>query len=104
MPSGRWQTTTILVARGDETKVYSGPDDMPAPLRNSLDRALQGELSATIVIADSRGKDEVARMLRELKEAAERRELASNATRRFAWQFALVGMLALLGWAALTIR
>lgn len=77
---------------------------MPAPLRTTLDRALHGELSATIVIADSRGKQEIGKLLQELKEAAARRERASESMRRFAWQCGILGALAILGWAALTLR
>ena len=58
------KTSTIFVSVGKHTKVYRAMEDVPAPLRQKLVESTTGLNSATILIADRRGKQEIDRILR----------------------------------------
>ncbi len=58
------RSSTIFIARGGETRVYRSLDDVPAPLQRELRESTRGVNSATILIADKRGRQELARALR----------------------------------------
>lgn len=58
------KTSTIFVSVGKHTKVYRTMEEVPAPLRQKLIESTTGLNSATILIADRRGKEEIDRILR----------------------------------------
>lgn len=58
------KTSTIFVSVGKQTKVYHSMDEVPARLREKLVESTTGLNSATILIADRRGKEEIDRVLR----------------------------------------
>ena len=58
------KTATIFVSVGKHTKVYHDMEEVPAPLRKKLIESTTGLNSATILIADRRGKQEIDRILR----------------------------------------
>ena len=60
------KTATIFAAVGDKTEVYRSVDDMPAPLRKQLEASTNSLNSATILIADRNGREELVRALRGL--------------------------------------
>ncbi len=57
------KSSTIFVAEGKKTQVFRSLDEMPADLRRRLEKSTNGIHSATILIADRRGRDEIARAL-----------------------------------------
>ena len=57
------KSSTIFIATGDETTVYRSVDDVPLPLRRKLTECTRGINSATILIADKRGREELVRAL-----------------------------------------
>jgi hypothetical protein len=57
------RSSTIFIATGDETRVYRSVDDVPATLRQKLTECTRGINSATILIADKRGREELVRAL-----------------------------------------
>jgi hypothetical protein len=57
------KTSTIFVATDTGTSVYHSMNDIPAAMRRRLQESLQGMHSATILIADKRGRDELIRAL-----------------------------------------
>jgi hypothetical protein len=63
------KSSTIFVAEGRKTKVFRSLDEMPADLRRRLEKSTNGNRSATILIADRRGRDEIARALNGLPAA-----------------------------------
>jgi|SRR5579862_1973686 len=71
--SGVVKTASILISAGDAEGVYRSVDELPEPLRARLTVATQGLNSATILIADKRGREEIARALRKLPQSAQRR-------------------------------
>jgi hypothetical protein len=71
--SGVVKTASILISAGDAEGVYRSVDELPEPLRARFTVATQGLNSATILIADKRGREEIARALRKLPQSAQRR-------------------------------
>lgn len=57
------KTSTIFIAKGGRTRVYQSVDDVPAKLRRQLEESTNGFNSATILIADRRGRAEIVRAL-----------------------------------------
>lgn len=58
------KSSTIFIAAGeDETRVYRSVDDVPVGLRRKLKDSTSGTNSATILIADKRGREELVRAL-----------------------------------------
>ena len=57
------KSSTIFIATGEGTSVYRSMKDIPAPVRRKLQESMQGMHSATILIADKRGRDELVRAL-----------------------------------------
>jgi hypothetical protein len=56
-------STIFIAAGGDETRVYRSVEDVPAALRRKLKDSTSGTNSATILIADKRGREELVRAL-----------------------------------------
>src|SRR3954452_10715006 len=58
------KSSTILIASGnEETKVFHSIDQVPPELRARLQETTRGLNSATILIADKRGREELVRAL-----------------------------------------
>ncbi len=55
------RSSTIFISTGKETRVYRSVDDVPAQLKRKLQETTQGLNSATILIADKRGREELVR-------------------------------------------
>jgi hypothetical protein len=77
MPRVTLKTSTIFISLGDETRVYRSVDDVPPPLRRKLEQSTSSLNSATILIADRRGREEIVRAIRGLPSNVSSR-LASN--------------------------
>ena len=57
------KTSTIFIAKGEKTRVYRSVQDVPPHLRKELEDSTNGFNSATILIADRRGREEILRAL-----------------------------------------
>jgi hypothetical protein len=75
--SGLFQTSTVLISAGGSDLVYRSVDEVPDRLRTKLLKSTNGANSATILIADRRGRKEVAKALRSLPGPAQRRLMHS---------------------------
>ncbi|MBK9171265.1 MAG: hypothetical protein IPM24_27945 [Bryobacterales bacterium] len=64
--TGVVKTSAILIAAGSGHNVYRSVDEVPEELRDRLIQSTTGFNSATVIIADSRGRKELARALRSL--------------------------------------
>lgn len=60
------KTSTIFIATGNGTRVYRSVGEVPPKLRRQLEETTSGTNSATILIADKRGREELVRALRGL--------------------------------------
>ena len=60
------KSSTIFISVGNKTEVYRSVDDVPPPLRKQLEQSTNGIHSATILIADRKGKEEIVRAIRGL--------------------------------------
>jgi hypothetical protein len=58
------KSSTIFISSGDTTRVYQSLSDVPPELRRKLEQSTKGSHSATILIADRRGREELVRALR----------------------------------------
>ncbi len=63
MASVTARSATIFIATGDKTNVYRSVEDVPPELRRKLVETTSGINSATILIADKRGREELVRAL-----------------------------------------
>ena len=57
------KTSTIFISKGGKTQVFKSVNEVPAPLRDELEKSTNGFNSATILIADKRGREEIVRAL-----------------------------------------
>ena len=57
------RSSTIFIATGDATRVYRSMTEVPPSLRRKLNASTHGINSATILIADKRGREELVRAL-----------------------------------------
>lgn len=57
------KTSTIFISNGEKTNVYRSLNEIPPGLRRKLQESTQGINSATILIADKRGREELVRAL-----------------------------------------
>lgn len=71
--SGVMKSSTILISTGAADAVYRSVKEVPAPLRRQLLRSTNGINSATILIADRRGRDEITRAIQNLPASLQRR-------------------------------
>ncbi len=64
------KTSAVLIASGARSQVYRSVAEVPASLRKTLQDSTSGANSATILIADRRGKEEIAKALDRVPESA----------------------------------
>ena len=75
--SGFFQTSTVLISTGRADRVYRSVDEVPARLRSRLLKTTNGANSATILIADKKGRKEIDKALRKLPANSQRRMVHS---------------------------
>jgi hypothetical protein len=75
--AGTFQTSTVLISTGGAERVYRSVDEVPPRLRTRLLKSTNGANSATILIADRRGRQEIAQAMRRTASPRQRR-LASS--------------------------
>ena len=73
--SGIMKTSTILISDSRTDAVYRSVAEVPQKLRKRLLKYTSGMNSATILIADRRGKEELARAIRRLPGNAQQKLL-----------------------------
>src|SRR5271169_587917 len=71
--AGMLKTSTILISADNTAGVYRSVEDVPEPLRKKLLRSTNSLNSRTMLIADRRGRQEIARALKKLPGASQRR-------------------------------
>ena len=75
--SGLFQTSTVLISTNGADLVYRSVDEVPARLRTKLLKSTNGTNSATILIADQRGRKEISKAMKNLPGPAQRRLMHS---------------------------
>jgi hypothetical protein len=75
--SGLFQSSTVLISAGGADLVFRSVEEVPAHLRSRLMKSTNGTNSATILIADRRGRKEIAKAMRNLPGPAQRRLMHS---------------------------
>jgi hypothetical protein len=64
--SGLFQTSTVLISAGGADLVYRTVEEIPPGLRTRLLKSTSGGNSGTILIADRRGRKEIAKAMGKL--------------------------------------
>jgi hypothetical protein len=75
------KTSTIFIAKGGRTQVYHSVKEVPPRLRKELEESTNSFNSATILIADRRGREEIVRALNGLPSSLRSRLASSLAPR-----------------------
>ena len=76
--------STIMISVGDKTKVYHSVEEIPPELREKLIESTHGINSATILIADKRGREEILRAIQASQSSRYSRLAGSLLARRLA--------------------
>lgn len=71
--AGMLKTSTILISAENTEGVYRSVEEVPEPLRKKLLRSTNSLNSSTMLIADRRGRQEIARAMKKLPGASQRR-------------------------------
>ena len=71
--AGMFQTSSVLISTSGKERVYRSVEEVPAALRTRLLKSTNGANSATILIADLRGRQEIAKAMRNLPGPTQRR-------------------------------
>jgi hypothetical protein len=74
---GMYQSSTVLISAGGADLVYRSVEEVPASLRTKLLESTNGCNSATILIADQRGRREITKAMRALPGPSRHRLLDS---------------------------
>jgi hypothetical protein len=92
-----FQTSAVLISAQGTDMVYRSMDEVPRPWRSKLLQSTSSANSATILIADRRGREELARVMRSLPGAGTARQrramrvqsllAGAEAPREPAWDF-----------------
>ena len=75
--SGVFQSSAVLISADGDDRVYRSVDEVPYPLRHRLLKSTNSANSATILIADRRGRQEIAKAMRNLPGSGQRRLMKS---------------------------
>jgi len=75
--SGVFQTSTVLISTEGADRVYRSVDEVPARLRSRLLKTTNGANSATILIADRKGRKEIDKAMRKIPGSPQRRMVHS---------------------------
>jgi hypothetical protein len=75
--AGVFQTSSVRISAGGADLVYRSVDEVPAPLRSKLLKSTNSATSATILIADRRGRKEVSKAVKALPGPAQKRLMHS---------------------------
>lgn len=76
------KTSTIFIAKGGKTRVFRSVEDVPPRLRKELEESTNSFNSATILIADRRGREEIVRALNGMPSSLRTRLASSLAPKR----------------------
>jgi hypothetical protein len=109
------RTSTVFVATGEKTNVYRSIDEVPEPMRRRLEATTNGANSATILIADRNGREELVRAIQgqssrvqfrvvsAQQKRGERRQVRERSYQGWL-ELSLLGVLAVLLWFAFMYR
>ncbi len=100
------RSSTIFISVGDETRVYRSVDEVPQALRRKLEETTSGLNSATILIADRRGREEIVRAIRGLPSGVKSRlasSLYARAHSRRGWRLRFDWRMLVRHWAEILL-
>ena len=89
-----------MIGKGGKPSVYRSVEDVPEPLRGELLESTRGINAHTVVIADQRGRQEMARVLKNLPGLD---ETEHRAERVYRTALRLIGLAIVLSTVALLV-
>ncbi|MCL4796838.1 MAG: hypothetical protein KJZ84_19895 [Bryobacteraceae bacterium] len=98
MGQKRFRTQSILIDTREGRRVFKSAAEIPPDWRRPLEKALDGELTATIIIADVNGRPEALKRVRDAVAGSRHSEFP------YARQAVLAGLAAFLVWVFATLR
>jgi hypothetical protein len=96
---GLFQTSTVLISAGGADLVYRTVEEVPSGLRTRLLKSTSGGNSGIILIADRRGRKEIAKVVGELPGGRKRAEWRTPGRKRGVAAVLVLLALALVVWA-----
>ena len=99
---GLFQTSTVLISAGGADLVYRTVEEVPRGLRTRLLKSTSGGNSGIILIADRRGRKEIARVVGKLPgvgNGSNRAEWLTRGQKRGMAALVVLLALALVAWA-----
>jgi len=96
---GLFQTSTVLISSGGADMVYRTVEEVPRGLRTRLLKSTSGGNSGIILIADRRGRDEIAKVVGKLPGGRKRAEWLTPGRKRGVAAVLVLLALALVVWA-----
>lgn len=112
-PDATIKTSTIFISVGERTRVYRSVDDVPPKLRRKLTESTNGLNSATILIADRNGREELMKAIQGRPSAlpargagsrSPKQTAADNIARRYWPQVIAIALLAICMWLLALIK
>ena len=97
--SGLFQTSTVLICSGGADLVYRTVEEVPPGLRTRLLKSTSGGNSGIILIADRRGRKEIAKVVGMLPGGRKRAEWLTSGQKRGVAAVLVLLALALVAWA-----
>jgi hypothetical protein len=100
--SGLFQTSTVLISSGGAELVYRTVEEIPPGLRTRLLKSTSGGNSGTILIADRRGRQEIAKAVGKLpgsRNGSSAAEWLTRGRKRGIVAVVVLLALALVAWA-----
>ena len=100
--SGLFQTSTVLISSGGAELVYRTVEEIPTGLRTRLLKSTSGGNSGTILIADRRGRKEIAKAMGKLpgsRNGSSAAEWLTRSRKRGIAAVVVLLALALVAWA-----
>jgi hypothetical protein len=96
---GLFQTSTVLISSGGADLVYRTVEEVPPGLRTRLLKSTSGGNSGIILIADRRGRKEIAKVVGMLPGGRKRAEWLTSGQKRGVAAVLVLLALALVAWA-----
>ncbi|NWF83927.1 MAG: hypothetical protein HXY18_08880 [Bryobacteraceae bacterium] len=99
--SGLARFKVVIAATRDRVRLYPSIESLPAKQKRQAKEALEGELAATLLIADKKGLERMKRLLGRAAEKQGMRSLPLGVARQLGLGFMAAGavLTALLVWA-----
>jgi len=99
-----FRSTAVLAARNGKVRFFRSPDEVPEDLQRDLEKALHGDLTANIVLADEGGQTYLESRAESKHPTASKLDWRRWLVRRLALEAAGAAAVAMLLWLLAALR